>query len=102
MTMTLSPESQILILNACCAAIAYGGILPSLRRKTLARVAACDAVVAALAIATAGALFAGRGLSFDLIVARTGWLGFAVITLALIEAPLAARFIRRHNLGGMA
>ncbi|XOY56065.1 MAG: hypothetical protein ACMUJK_15270 [Rhodobacterales bacterium] len=57
--MQFAPEMQILILNAAILAVAYLGIFPSLRDKTLARIMTVDLVVSVLAVGVAGALFWG-------------------------------------------
>ena len=92
----MRPEFQILILNAACLAIAYLGIYPSLRDQGLGRLAIADAVVTAAAIGTAGALFAGSGQRFDMILFTGNWLTFALVSYGLMSAPLAAWFLRRH------
>ena len=57
----MSPEFQILIINAVCLGVAYLGILPGLARTSLIALAITDAVVTLIAVSTAGMLFWGSG-----------------------------------------
>ena len=98
MIQNLPPEAKILILNAACLAVAYLGIYPSIRHKTVHRIALADLGVTAAALAAAGALFAGSGIRFHLLGVPMGWLGFAFVTFLLMEIPLMAWFFRRHGI----
>jgi hypothetical protein len=95
--MQFAPQTQILILNAAILAVAYLGIFPSLRDKTLARIMTVDLVVSVLAVGVAGALFWGRGLSFDLLFS-TNWAVFSIVTLMIMEAPLFYLFAKKHGI----
>lgn len=94
----MAPELQILILNAACLAVAYGGIYPSMRDKRIGRLAVADGVVTLLALGTAAALFAGSGTRFRLIGMDTNWFVFALLTYEAISLPLLIRFLRRHDI----
>ena len=96
--MQFAPETQILILNAAILAVAYLGIFPSLRDKTLARIMTVDLVVSLLAVGVAGALFWGRGLSFDMLLFSTNWAVFSIVTLMIMEAPLFYLFAKKHGI----
>ena len=96
--MLQSPELQLLIINAVIATIAYGGIYPSLRRKTLNTVMAADTVVSVVALATAGALYWGSGVEFSLILFDVNWFVFSLFTLMAMEIPLFLYFARKHNI----
>ncbi|MDO5632458.1 MAG: hypothetical protein Q4G22_11555 [Paracoccus sp. (in: a-proteobacteria)] len=94
----LPPEAKILILNAACLAVGYLGIYPSIRRKTVLRLALADLGVTLAAVATAGAMFAGTGTQFWLLGLTTGWAAFSIITLMAMGYPLMRWFLRRHPL----
>ena len=93
----MTPELQILTVNAVCLTIAYFGIYPSMRNLTLGRLAVADAVVTVLAIGTSGALFAGSGQRFNLVLTQSGWFAFALLTFALMALPMMILFLRRHG-----
>ena len=96
--MQLAPETQILILNAAILGVAYLGIFPSLREKTLARIMTVDLVLSVLAVGVAGALFWARGLSFDMLVFSANWAVFSIVTLMIMEAPLFYVFAKKHGI----
>ncbi|MDO5613367.1 MAG: hypothetical protein Q4G14_09025 [Paracoccus sp. (in: a-proteobacteria)] len=94
----LPPEAKILILNAACLAVAYLGIYPSMRHKTMLRLAVADLGVTLAALAAAGAMFAGTGTQFWLLGLHTGWAGFSIVTLIAMGYPLMRWFLRRHHI----
>ena len=96
--MQFAPEAQILILNAVILAIAYLGIYPSLRHKTLNRIMTIDVVLSVLALSVAGALFWGTGTAFSLVLFSSNWAVFTIITLFVMEVPLFIRFARQHGI----
>jgi hypothetical protein len=95
----MSPELQILIINATCLAIGYFGIYPALARKSLVAVGLGDLVVSVVALGTAGALFWGTGVEFRLIGLSVNWFVFALTTLIAMGLPLFLWFARRHGIG---
>lgn len=92
------PEAKILILNAASLAVAWFGIFPSLREKTLMSLARADALVFAGVLAAVAGLFAGRGISFSLILFETNWFVFWLLTYVLMELPLMLWFCKRHGI----
>ncbi|ARU00713.1 hypothetical protein [Yoonia vestfoldensis] len=96
--MQFAPETQILILNAAILAIAYLGIFPSLRDKSLAQIMRVDLVVSLLAIGVAAALFWGSGTAFNMIFFSANWAVFSIVTLMIMEAPLFYAFARKHGI----
>ncbi|MDO5706894.1 MAG: hypothetical protein Q4G49_17715 [Paracoccus sp. (in: a-proteobacteria)] len=94
----LPPETKILILNAACLAVAYLGIYPSMRQKTLMRLALADLGVTLAALTAAGAMFAGSGTRFWLLGFEVGWLAFSIATLMAMGYPLTHWFMRRHGI----
>lgn len=98
MGMTLPPELQVLTINCTILAVAYAGIYPTLNPVTLRKVIAVDLVLTFLSVGVAGALFWGSGTRFSLLVVQVNWAVFAVLTMAVMEAPLARRFLRKHGL----
>ncbi|MDO5605545.1 MAG: hypothetical protein Q4G25_10340 [Paracoccus sp. (in: a-proteobacteria)] len=94
----MTPEIKILILNAVTLGIAYLGIYPSMREKTLAGMMRNDLVLTGLAVIVAGALFMGTGTRFGLIWFSTNWLVFSLVTLMIMEIPLFMWFCRRHGI----
>ncbi len=96
--MGLAPELRILILNAVVLGVAYFGLYPGFREKTLGRLMAADLVVTASVLLAAGALFAGTGTRFSLLFVPTNWLIFTLLTLLAMEMPLFLRFYRRWGI----
>lgn len=96
--MQFAPEAQILILNAVILGVAYLGIYPSLREKTLNRIMTVDLVLSVLALGVAGALFWGRGVPFNMLLFEGNWAVFSIVTLMLMEAPLFYFFAKKHDI----
>ncbi|SFR40230.1 hypothetical protein SAMN04488005_1467 [Yoonia tamlensis] len=96
--MAFTPETQILALNLVILGVAYLGIYPSLQNKTMDRIMQIDLVLTALALIVSGALFWGTGVRFNLFFFQSNWAVFALVTSALIEVPLFAFFVKRHNI----
>jgi hypothetical protein len=96
--MSLSPEAQLLIINAAILAVAYLGIYPSIRNLTTGRIMAADLVLTGLSLLVAGALFWGTGVEFSLLLFSTNWFVFALVTMFLMELPLGWWFARRRGL----
>lgn len=94
----MTPELQLLVLNATIVLIAYLGIYPSMRHITLARMMAADTVLTALALGVAAALFWDSGTRFSLLLFSTNWAVFAFLTLLVMEIPLFIWFCRRHDI----
>jgi len=93
----MSPELQILTINAVCLGAAYLVFYPGLQRKTLRALAIGDLAVTVLALGVAGALFAGSGTPFALGSVTVSWWVFSLLTGAMIEAPLLWWFWRRYR-----
>lgn len=96
--MQFSPEAQILILNGVILGVAYFGIYPSLREKTLNRIMAIDLVLSVIAVGVAGALFWGTSTTFTLVFFKANWAVFCVVTLMAMETPLFLNFAKRHGI----
>ena len=94
----MTPELKVLILNAAVLAVAYLGIYPSLREKTLNAMLRNDLVLTLLVLITAGALFAGAGTRFSLILLDTNWFGFTLLTSMAMELPLFLWFCKKHDI----
>ena len=94
----IPPEAQVLILNAAVLGVAYFGIYPSMRQKTLGAMMRNDVILSLLVLGTAGALFAGTGTRFSMVFFDTNWAVFTLVTSALIEVPLFLRFCRKHDI----
>ena len=96
--MQLAHEWQILIVNGVILGIAYLGIFPGLREKTLPKIMQVDLVLSALALTVAGGLFWGSGLQFNLLLFNSNWAVFTIVTLMLMEAPLFYVFARKYGI----
>jgi len=96
--MILSPEAQILILVGIILALAYLGIFPTLREKTLNRLMAIDLALSVLAVSIAGAWFWGTGVPFTLLLYETNWAIFTVVSYGVIEIPLFLAFAKAHGI----
>ncbi len=94
----MTPEAKILILNAAVLAVAYLGIYPSMREKTLPALLRNDLALTLLVLITAGALFAGTGTRFSLILLDTNWFGFTLLTSMAMELPLFLWFCKKHDI----
>mgnify|MGYP000887826809 CR=1 FL=1 len=95
----MAPELQLLIVNATIVLIAYLGIYPSMRKLTLRVVLADDhAVLTALALGTAGALFWGTGIRFRMLLFTTNWAVFSLVSMQAMEFPLLIWFCRKHGI----
>ncbi|WP_106159722.1 hypothetical protein [Hasllibacter halocynthiae] len=78
--------------------VAYGGLYPALREKTLPAMIRIDLVCGTLALLVAGLLFAGGGTGFSLVLLDVPWWAFSVLTFAILEVPFFLWFVRRHDL----
>lgn len=96
--MNLAPELQILTINGVIAAIAYGGIYPSMQKKTLNTIMMADTVVSAIALLTAAGLFWSSGDRFSLIFFDVNWFVFSLFTLMAMEIPLFLQFAKKHDI----
>lgn len=96
--MILSPEVQVLILVGIILAVAYLGIFPTLREKTLNRLMVIDLALSVLALSVAGAWFWGTGVRFSLLVFETNWAVFTVVSYGVIEIPLFLAFAKAHGI----
>lgn len=96
--MQFSPEAQILILNGVILGVAYLGIFPSLHEKTINRIMTVDLILTVIAMVVAGALFAGSGQSFTLLIIETNWAVYTLVTLFVTEIPLFLNFAKRHGI----
>lgn len=94
----LAPELQIIVINAVIVLVAYLGIYPTTPRLTFEKLVRLDLVFGVLSLAVAGALFAGRGIGFSILVTDVHWAVFAILSFSVIELPFALRLI--HRLGG--
>lgn len=94
----MTPELQILIINAVIMGVAYFGIYPSRRITHVSQMMTTDLILTGLSLLVAGALFYGTGTRFSLILFDTNWAIFAVLTLALMEVPLFIWFCRRNGI----
>lgn len=94
----LGPELQIMVINAVIVLVAYLGIYPTTPRLTFDKLARLDLVFGALGLAVAGALFAGRGIGFSILVTDVHWAVFSILSFSVIELPFALRLM--HRLGG--
>ncbi len=93
----MTPELQILTINAVCMAVGYLGLYPGAAQRGLMALAMTDLVVSLIALLTAAVLFMGSGVAFSLILFEVNWFGFSLITLILMEAVLFPWFARRHG-----
>ena len=96
--MQVAPELQILILNAVILGVAYLGIYPSLREKTLNKIMMINLVLTALALLVAGGWFMGTGTGFSLILFQTNWWIFTLVTLFVMEVPVFLWFAKKHGI----
>ena len=57
-----------------------------------------DLVLTLLVLITAGALFAGSGTRFSLILFDTNWFGFTLLSSMTMELPLFLWFCKKHDI----
>ncbi len=96
--MQTAPELQILILNAVILGVAYLGIYPTLREKTLNKIMVIDLVLTGLALLVAGGWFMGGGVAFSLVLFEANWVIFTLVTLFVMEVPVFLWFAKRHGI----
>lgn len=96
--MSLSPELQVLTINATILAVAYLGIYPTLREITLRKLMLVDLVLSALSFLVVGALFWGTGTRFSMLLFQTNWAVFVIVSMMVMEYPLMRRLLRKHGL----
>lgn len=94
----MTPEVQILLLNAAGLWLAYGIIYPRLAPITMGKILAADAVMTAIMLGIAAFVFWGQGTQFWLFGWQVGPIVFGLITLACLEIPLFSWFITKHGL----
>ena len=94
----MTPEAKILILNVAVLAVAYLGMYPAMRGKTLPGRPRNALALTLLVLITAGALFAGTGTRFSLILLDTNWFGFTLLTSMAMELPLFLWFCKKHDI----
>ena len=96
--MIIAPETQILILIALILAVAYLGIFPTLKEKTLNRLMVIDLGLNALALLVAGFWFWGTDTQFTLFFTETNWVIFTILSYAILEIPLFLGFAKVHGI----
>jgi hypothetical protein len=96
--LNLHPEATILIINAALLAFAYLWAYPSLPEKTANAIMWRDAVISIAALVLAAALFASRGITFNMFVFDTNWFVFSLVSMMLMEIPLFIWFARKYDL----
>ena len=79
-------------------AFAYLVAYPMLSEKTVPAIMWRDTAISGAAVLVAGMLYWGTDVRFSLFFFDTNWLVFSIVTLGIIEAPLFAWFVRRHNI----
>ncbi|WBU57210.1 hypothetical protein [Paracoccus sediminicola] len=94
----MSPELQILSVNATILATAYLGIYPTMRQRTLNRMLRTDLVLTGIALVTAWGLFGGARISFDALLFDTNWFLFSLLSLSFMETPLFLWFCKRNGI----
>jgi hypothetical protein len=93
----MGPYLTVLSINAALIAVAYGLVYPRLSPLTARRMTHADLVVTALALGSAGLLFAGRGLGFEIGPVPLRWWGFSLLSMMIIEAPVFWAFCRARG-----
>ena len=94
----MSPEAIILTINLVLLGFGYLWAYPNLPTKTWQAIMIRDAAISTGAVMLAGLLFAGKGISFSLILFDTNWLVFSILTMCVIETPLFAWFAQKHDI----
>jgi hypothetical protein len=95
----MTPELQVLAINAVALAGAYLVFYPGLREKTMRALALGDVALSVLVLGTVGALYWGSEVRFTLIWFEVNWVVFTLITGAAMELPLFEWFRRKHKIG---
>jgi hypothetical protein len=94
----MTPEVQIILINAAGLALAYGAVYPRLLPITMVKIMVADALVTLVLLGVSAALFWGAGAQFWLLGFYVGPVLFALITLMVMEAPLFLWFAKKHGL----
>jgi len=93
----MSPELQILAINAVFLGYAYVWAYPRTEHKTAIGIAWRDTVTMGAALMIGASSFAKANHDFDLIVATSNWFIFQLITYAIMQTPLFAWFLSKHH-----
>ena len=94
----MTPEMILLIVNAIFLAFAYLWVYPGFTTITINLILIYDGIISCAALVVAGLLFWNTGTDFSLIFFSSNWAVFAIITLSLMEVPLFAWFVKKHDL----
>jgi hypothetical protein len=94
----MTPEVQLLLINAAGLGFAYGVVYPRLLPITWAKIVVADVILTASLLAAAAYLFWGTGTQFWLFGWYVGAVPFALITLMALELPLFSWFAKKHGI----
>lgn len=94
----MTPEVQLVLINAFGLALAYGWIYPRLQPRSLGKIVIADLAVTALILAIAAYLHAEMGTRFWFFGFNLGPIAFSLIVLIVMEVPLFFWFANKHKL----
>ncbi|MBQ4814382.1 hypothetical protein A7985_24525 [Pseudoalteromonas luteoviolacea] len=93
----MSPELNIIILNAAILLIAYFLIYPKYAGNDFRKISLQDFIASVVSLSIVGSVYFGSGAEFSLILFNVTWAWFTLITFTLIELPLFYWYAKRHN-----
>lgn len=94
----MSPEFIILTINLIFLGFAYLWAYPSLLQKTWRTIMTRSIAVSCAAVLVSAALFAGRAMSFQLVILETNWFVFSTLTLFVMEIPFFMWFSQKYDI----
>jgi len=96
--MTLTPEAQIIVINAVLLLAAYGVIYPLITGITIMQMVWIDLALSVISLGIAGYLYWGTGTEFTLFLFSVNWVFFTLLTLFVMEMPLFHWFCKSRGL----
>ena len=91
-------ELLIISLNIIILLITYFYICPRFVGSNIKKLIINCRIAISIALFISGIIFANTNTEFNMLLFKTNWFLFTFITYLIIEAPLATKYIKKHNL----
>jgi hypothetical protein len=88
----------VLAINIGLIALSYGVIYPRFVGSSIPRLLKFDVGVTGLALLTAGVLYFGRGLEFNVFGLTFNWFFFSLATYFVLELPVMSWYMQRNGM----
>ncbi|MCF2860358.1 hypothetical protein L1286_23045 [Pseudoalteromonas sp. SMS1] len=93
----MSPELNIIILNAAILLLAYFVIYPKYAGNDFRKISIQDFIASMVSLSIVGSVYFGSGAAFSVIWFEVTWPWFTLISFTLIELPIFYWYAKRHN-----